>query len=64
MTPTIATPSPSFTELAAVLAEGWLRLTRLSQKRADSGDKELDLPATESPDRVHDGDHQCRTRPA
>jgi len=46
---TIATQSLLSTELAAVLARGYLRLTDLRQKPADSGDKELDLPAEESP---------------
>ena len=61
---TIATQSPLLNELVAVLAKGFLRLTRLRQKRADCGDKELDLSVEESPDRDHNGDHQCRTTPA
>lgn len=62
---TLATPSPLLTELAAVLARGYLRLTGMGEKGADLGDKELDLRAKESPHRDDpDGDHKCQQRPA
>ena len=57
MTPTIATHSALLTELAAVLARGYLRLTQIAPDSAISGDKELDLPAKESPPVIETGAH-------
>ena len=64
MTATIATHSAELTDLAAILAKGYLRLTGMGQKHADSGDKQLDLWAKESPHRDDPGDHKCQQRPA
>ena len=64
MTQTIATPSALLTELAAVLARGYLRLTKIAPDSATSSHKELDLRAKESPHLDHDGDHQCQRKPA
>ena len=62
---TIATHSAPLSDLAAILAKGYLRLTETAPDSAISGHKELALPAEESPDRVDDnGDHECRQRPA
>ena len=55
MTPTIATHSAPLTELAADLARGYLRLTRIAPDFATSGQIELDLPAEESPPVVETG---------
>ncbi len=49
MTPTIATHSALLTELAAVIAKGYFRLTRIAPDSATSCRKELDLRAEESP---------------
>ncbi len=48
-----------FTDLAAILARGYLRLTEKRQMRATSGtdserEKPLDVPHRESPDRVQE----------
>ena len=54
---TIATPSPLLTELAGILARGYLRLTGVGQKVASSGHNALDLPAKESPPVIETGAH-------
>ena len=60
---TIASRSALLTDLAAILAKGYLRLTGIAPDSATSGYKELDLSATESPHRDH-GDPECpRTTP-
>ena len=49
MTPTIATHSAPPSELAGILARGYLRLTRIAPDSATSCQIELDLCAEESP---------------
>ncbi len=62
---TIATHSALLTDLAAVLAKGYLRLTQIAPDSATCGQKELDLRAEESPHRVdQDGDPEWQQRPA
>ncbi len=55
MTPTIATNSALLTELAAVIAKGYFRLTRIAPDSATSCRKELDLRAEESPAVIETG---------
>ena len=58
MTPTIARPSAQLTDFAAVLAQGYLRLTQKSRKRAESSpEKALDLSGEQS---VHVTDQSPR----
>ena len=66
-TPTLdkLTTSELYTELAAILARGYLRLTQIAPDCAIFGQTELDLRAKESPHRDgHDGDPRCPTTPA
>ena len=57
--PTIATPSAPLTELAGILARGYLRLTSIAPDSATSGRKEppiwLDSPRQESPPVIETG---------